>query len=84
MPLPKEAVTLSVEQVREFNQKLADLRHDVNNSLSLMTATVELIKRRPQSTENLLEALIEQPRRINAAIVEFSRDFEQALRITKP
>ena len=84
MPLPKEAVTLSAEQIREFNQKLADLRHDVNNSLSLMTAAVELIKRRPQNAENMWDTLIEQPRKITGSISQFSRDFETALHITKP
>ena len=49
MPLPNEPVTLSVEQIRELNSKLADLRHNLNNSLSLMTAAAELIKRHPEN-----------------------------------
>ena len=84
MPLPQETVALSVEQVSEFNRKLADLRHEVNNSLSLMTAAIELIKRRPESAGNLWDTLFEQPRKIAEIIAQFSRDFESALHITRP
>jgi len=84
MPVPNEAVTLSVEQIRELNQKLADLRHDVNNSLSLMTAAVELIKRRPQNAANMWDTLIEQSGKITGTISQFSRDLEAALHITRP
>lgn len=84
MHLPNEPVTVSVEQVRELNQKLADLRHDVNNSLSLMTAAVELIRRRPETAGNMWNTLFEQPRKITDSISQFSRDFEAALRITRP
>ncbi len=84
MPLPDDPVTLSADQVRELNRKLANLRHDVNNSLSLMTAAVELIKRRPENAGNMWDTLIEQPRKITGVISQFSRDFEAALHITKP
>ncbi|MFZ1071804.1 MAG: hypothetical protein WAO21_00055 [Verrucomicrobiia bacterium] len=84
MPLPNESVTLSAEQIRELNQKLADLRHDVNNSLSLMTAAVELIQRRPESAGNLWNTLIEQPRKVAVSISQYCRDFEAALHITRP
>jgi len=84
MPLPNESITLSVEQIREVNSKLADLRHDVNNGLSLMTAAVELIKRRPENAGNMWSTLIEQPRKITDAISQFSRDFEAMLHITRP
>ncbi|MGD0253484.1 MAG: hypothetical protein ABSC01_12400 [Verrucomicrobiota bacterium] len=84
MPLPNESVTLSAEQIRGLNQKLADLRHDMNNSLSLMTAAVELIKRRPENAGNMWDTMFEQPRKITGSISQFSRDFEVALHITKP
>jgi hypothetical protein len=84
MPVPNEAVTLSVEQIHELNQKLTTLRHDANNSLSLMVAAVELIRRRPETAENLWSTLLEQPRKITESISQFSRDFEAALRITRP
>jgi len=84
MPLPNEAVTLSAAQIRELNQKLADLRHDVNNSLSLMTAAVELIQRRPENAGKLWSTLIEQPRKVTGTLSQFCRDFEAALRITRP
>ena len=84
MPLPNEPVTLSAGQIRELNRQLADLRHEVNNSLSLMTAAVELIQRRPQDAGNLWRTLTEQPRKITGSMSQFSRDLEAALRITRP
>jgi hypothetical protein len=84
MLLPNESVTLSAKQIRELNQKLANLRHDVNNSLSLMTAAAELIKRRPETAGNLWNTLFDQPCKITESISQFSRDFEAALRTTRP
>ena len=84
MPLPSESITLSAAQIRELNQKLADLRHDVNNSLSLMTAAVELIQRRPENAGNMWSTLIEQPRKVTGSISQFCRDLEAALHITRP
>ena len=77
-------MTLSAEQIRELNQQLADLRHDLNNSLSLMTAAAELIQRRPENAGNMWSTLIEQPRKIAGSLSQFSRDLEAALHITKP
>jgi uncharacterized protein YoxC len=83
MSLPSEPVTLSVEQVRELKQKLSDLRHDVNNNIALMLSAIEMIKRRPESVEKMLESLARQPRRVNDTVTEFSRDLEKALHINK-
>ena len=84
MPLPTQPVTLNVEQIRELTRKLSILRHDVNNSLALVTAAVEIIRRKPESTERMLNGLSEKPQKIAEAITEFSRDLEMALGITRP
>ena len=84
MPLPNESVTLSVEQIHALNQKLTDLRHDANNSLSLMVAAVELIQHRPETAGHMWNTLLEQPAKISGTIAQFSREFESALRITRP
>ena len=84
MVLPEQPVALSVEQIGELNQKLTNLRHDLNNSLSLIAATAEVIRRRPATTEHMWKTLYEQPRKITEAIAQFSREFEAALHITRP
>ena len=84
MSLPAEPVTLSVEQIRELNQKLADLRHDINNHVSVMLASTELLQRRPETAERLLAALAEQPQKIIGASSKFSSDLETAFHITRP
>ena len=83
MTLPTEPVTLSVEQINELNRKLSTLRHDVNNHLSLIIATVELIRRRPDGAERMLAMLGEQPHKIAGSITQFSGEMETALRITR-
>jgi hypothetical protein len=84
MPLPTDPVTLNVAQVTELNRKLSTLRHDVNNHLSLIMASVELIRRRPEGAARLLEMLVEQPHKIAESVTQFSRDLETALHITRP
>jgi hypothetical protein len=84
MTLPHKPVTLSLEQIAGLNQKLADLRHDVNNNLSLIAAAAELIRRNPESAGRLSNTLVEQPQKISGTIAQFSRDLETALGITRP
>ena len=84
MTLPIEPVTLSVAQISELNQKLSSLRHDVNNKLSIIAASLELIRRRPEDSARLLNSLGEQPRKISEIIAQFSADTESALGITRP
>jgi cob(I)alamin adenosyltransferase len=83
MALPSEPVTLTVAQLDELNKKLSNMRHDVNNHLSLIMAAVELIRNRPNMAERMMVTLVEQPPKIAAALNQFSADFENALRIGK-
>jgi hypothetical protein len=84
MSLPKQPVTLNVEQIDELNKKLSTLRHDVNNNLALVTAAVEIIRRKPESAERMLNGLSEKPQKIAAVVAQFSRELENALGITRP
>ena len=84
MAKPTEPVSLSLEQIGELNQKLSELRHDLNNNLSLIAATAELIRRRPENTEHMWNTLAEQPRKIAEVVSQFSRELETALKITRP
>ena len=81
MVLPSQPITLRVEQVAELNRRLATMRHDINNTLSLITAAVELLRLKPQMAERMLTTLIEQPPKISTTIAEFSAEFERALGI---
>jgi aspartokinase len=81
MQTPSEPVNLSVEEVRELNSKLSNLRHDINNHLSLIMAASELIRHKPQMSERMIETLCEQPPKISAAMAKFSHDFEHAFGI---
>jgi hypothetical protein len=83
MAKPTKPVALSMEQIGELNQKLSTLRHDLNNSLSLIAATVSLIRHRPTVTEQMWNSLAEQPRKIGDSFSQFARDLEAMLHITR-
>jgi hypothetical protein len=83
MGLPSQPITLSVEQVDEFNRKLSNLRHDINNNLSLIIAALELIRHKPQVAERMMVTLSEQPAKITATIQNFTTEFERTLGITR-
>ncbi|HZR19831.1 MAG TPA: hypothetical protein VFE51_21275 [Verrucomicrobiae bacterium] len=84
MGLPTEPVTLTVAQLDELNRKLANMRHDINNNLSLIVAAMELIRHKPQMTERMMATLGEQPAKIGDAIGKFSAEFERTFGITRP
>ncbi len=84
MPMPTEPVTLSPAQLDELNKKLSEMRHDVNNHLSLIVAAMELIRHKPDSAERMVATLGEQPARISASLKKFSVEFEKTFGITRP
>jgi len=84
MGLPSQPVTLTVEQLGELNRQLANMRHDINNNLSLIVAAAELIRHKPAVAERMMATLAEQPGKITATINKFSTNFEQTLGITRP
>ncbi|HZV36259.1 MAG TPA: hypothetical protein VFB72_16905 [Verrucomicrobiae bacterium] len=81
--MPTEPVNFSVEEIRELNQKLSTMRHDINNNLSLIMAAIELIRHKPQMAERMLDTLCEQPPKITGTIAKFSSEFEQAFHIER-
>ncbi len=83
MAKPTQPVALSLEQIGELNDKLSVLRHDMNNSLSLIAATVALIRHRPTVTEQMWNTLAEQPRKIGETFSQFARDLEATLHISR-
>ncbi|HTV41048.1 MAG TPA: hypothetical protein VMF08_10765 [Candidatus Sulfotelmatobacter sp.] len=84
MPSQSEPVTLSAEQVAELKRNLADLRHDINNNVALMLSAVEMMRRRPETFDKMLESIGRQPHRITEAVVQFSKALERALQVVKP
>lgn len=81
MGLPEEPLTLMPSDVEELSQKLATLRHNVNNHLSLILAATELIRRKPEMAARMADSLSEQPQKIVDEIRQFSEVLEKALRI---
>ena len=83
MGLPNQPVTLTVEEIDQLNRKLSTMRHDVNNTLSLMIAAIEVLRHKPEMTGKMVSTLIEQPPRIVQGLAKFSEEFEKTFGITR-
>ena len=83
MSLPTESVTLSAAQVLALNQKLSELRHDVNNQLSLVVGAAELIRCKPETTPRMLVTLSAAAQKIAEQIRQFSDEFEKTFGVTR-
>lgn len=83
MAAPDAPVTLTPEQIDEINTRLSEVRHNINNHLSLIIAAVELIKRKPDSAERMTATIAQQPDKIMTEMRGFSEDFEKVLQITR-
>jgi len=68
MGLPSQPVTLSTGQIEELYRRLSTMRHDINNTLSLVTAAAELMRHKPQMAEKMTATLLEQPQKISTLI----------------
>jgi hypothetical protein len=92
--LPSAPVTLSQQQIEELYRLLAEMRHDINNDLSKIVGTAELIKlelgkvgsdpAKPLRALDRMPMLLDQPRKISAMLEQFSKEFEKTLGITRP
>lgn len=80
---PNGPVTLSEEQIVALHKNLRDMRHDVNGRLAVIVAAAELMRLRPESAEERLKQLLDQPHQAAESIGEFSRIFETALGLTR-
>ena len=77
------AVTLTADEIVALHQKLRDMRHDVNGQLTNIVAAAELIRLRPEMTEERLKILLEQPHKIARLLDGFSKEFEKQLRLDR-
>ena len=78
MGSPDASIALSSCQVTELNRKLSVMRHNVNTHLALIVAASELLRRKPEMAERLIENILQQPDRSIKEIRAFSDEFDAA------
>lgn len=83
MVLPDKPVTLTPEQIADLNQQLSAMRHDINNNLSLIMATVELAKLKPDAIPRMINTLADQPAKVTESMRKFSSEFERVFGISR-
>lgn len=81
--IPNTPKTLSAEEVTELDKQLAQMRHDINNHLSLVTAAVEIMRLKPETAERMIENIAKQPNRIMSSMQDFTKEFDQQFGITR-
>ena len=59
-----------------LHERLRTMRHDVNGRLANIVAAAELLRLRPETAEERLKMLLDQPHKAAESIAEFSREFE--------
>ena len=83
MGLPEKTVALAPEQIAELNKRLSAMRHNVNNHLAMIVAASELLKRKPEMMERMLDNILQQPEKIISEVRGFSDQFEALFGITR-
>ncbi len=83
MVLPDKPVTLTPEQIAELNKQLANMRHDINNNLSLIMAAIELARLKPDAVTRMINTLGEQPGKIGDTMGRFCAEFEKTFGIVR-
>jgi hypothetical protein len=74
---------MTPEQLNELHKKLAFMRHEVNNQLSMVIAAIELLRLKPEMRDRMLATLDQQPPKIMAEIAKFSAEFERAFNLPR-
>jgi hypothetical protein len=83
MAVPSTPITITPEQLKELNEHLSHMRHEINNQLSLVVAALELVRFKPELRDRMLETVGQQPPRIMAEVARFSTEFERIFGITR-
>ena len=76
MVLPEQPVTLTAEQIAALHSELRKMRHDINNHLQKVNSAVELIRYKPEQTEEKIKTALEQTSAITLTMRKFSAEFE--------
>jgi hypothetical protein len=82
MATPTMPITITPEQLKELNQHLSHMRHEINNQLSLIVAALELARFKPEMRDRMLATVGQQPPRITAEVAKFSAQFERIFGLT--
>jgi len=83
MPPPYGPVTLAPGDIQELERLLSEVRHNINNNLSLIVAATELIRRKPDMAARMMETIAAQPPKILSELKVFSDRLEAMLQIVR-
>jgi hypothetical protein len=76
---PNSSITLTSDQVAELRRNLKEMRHNVNNLLSLIVTSIEVAQLKNGMTPRLLSIISEQTPKIADEVWKYSSTFETAL-----
>jgi hypothetical protein len=79
MEAPKQPITFTPVKLDKMVKRMSELRHNINNHLTLIIGAAELIRRKPEMIERMTGSLIDQARKIEEEMKQFSAAFERDL-----
>jgi hypothetical protein len=79
MEAPKQPITFTPVKLDKMVKRMSELRHNINNHLTLIIGAAELIRRKPEMIERMTGSLIDQARKIEEEMKRFSAEFERDL-----
>ncbi|MEO6181980.1 MAG: hypothetical protein ABIP76_02475 [Verrucomicrobiota bacterium] len=68
---------MSPRQIEELAEMIKSMRHDINNHLSMVVFSVDILRTKPELTERMIATLSEQPAKISKDLAHFSEEFER-------
>lgn len=74
-----QPVRLTVAQMEELNESLANMRHDINGQSSVVLAALELLKLRPGDRARHVARLVDVPVRMQTIMDDFCGKFAKTL-----
>ena len=74
-----QPVKLTLAQMEELNESLANMRHDINGQSSVVLAALELLKLRPGDRARHVARLAEVPLRMQTILDDFCGKFAKTL-----
>ena len=77
MEPPNQPVAFTPDQMEKMIARISQVRHNVNNHLTLIIGAAELIRRKPDMIERMTATLIDQARKIEEELKQLSAEFKR-------
>jgi hypothetical protein len=75
------SLNLSQLEVIQIAERLSTCRHNINNNLALMVASAEIVKRKPERIDKVIDTIFQQTEKLMNELNSFSENLKKVLDI---